>query len=231
MKSLFIFRRDFRIKDNIAFNEMLKNSTHIYPIFIFTPEQITHNIYKSDNSVQFMIESLLDLYKDIKITFCYGSIIDVIEDIVLKNNIEAIYCNTDYTPYAIKRDEMINSLAKKLNILFNYYHDITLFEPNTVLNKSGTIYMKYTPFYKHLLTLGVKKPHTTILDSSKIKQPRTKYSIDQSKLKSFYHENPSINIHGGRVIALKILTNIKKFSKYTFCKIIMDFFNCQFILF
>ena len=39
--SIFIFRRDFRIKDNTAWNEMLINTNgHIYPIFIFTPEQI-----------------------------------------------------------------------------------------------------------------------------------------------------------------------------------------------
>ncbi len=64
--SIFIFRRDFRIKDNTAWNEMLNNNeiSKIYPIFIFTPEQISSvNSYKSDNAVQFMIESLLELNK------------------------------------------------------------------------------------------------------------------------------------------------------------------------
>ena len=55
--SIFIFRRDFRIKDNTALNAAINNaslndinnSTKIYPIFIFTPEQITANSYKSNN--------------------------------------------------------------------------------------------------------------------------------------------------------------------------------------
>ena len=52
MNSLFIFRRDFRITDNIGFNKCYKNSDKIYPIFIFTPEQIKQNAYKSNNAVQ-----------------------------------------------------------------------------------------------------------------------------------------------------------------------------------
>ena len=57
--SIFIFRRDFRIIDNTAWNMAIKNSTTIYPIFILTPEQLTKNSYKSNNAVKFMIESLL----------------------------------------------------------------------------------------------------------------------------------------------------------------------------
>ena len=72
--SIFIFRRDFRIKDNTAWNIMVKNEDIIYPIFIFTPEQIDNNSYKSNNAVQFMIESLLELKKTINLTLCYGDI-------------------------------------------------------------------------------------------------------------------------------------------------------------
>ena len=58
MKSIFIFRRDFRLTDNIGLLKACKNSDNVYPIFIFTPEQIKKNDYKSSNAVQFMIESL-----------------------------------------------------------------------------------------------------------------------------------------------------------------------------
>ena len=38
---LFIFRRDLRIQDNMGLNEATSNCKNIYPIFIFTPEQVT----------------------------------------------------------------------------------------------------------------------------------------------------------------------------------------------
>ena len=73
MNSLFIFRRDFRIVDNTALNYCYKNSDKIYPIFIFTPEQIKNNPFKSNNAIQFMIESLKELDNEIKVSFFYGN--------------------------------------------------------------------------------------------------------------------------------------------------------------
>ena len=66
MKSIFIFRRDYRLNDNIGLLEALAKSIEVIPIFIFTPEQLVHNPYKSDNAVQFMIESVEDLDEQLK---------------------------------------------------------------------------------------------------------------------------------------------------------------------
>ena len=38
--SIFIFRRDLRLYDNIGFINCIKNSKHVLPIFIFNPMQI-----------------------------------------------------------------------------------------------------------------------------------------------------------------------------------------------
>lgn len=61
--SIFIFRRDFRLIDNIGFIDCYKKSENVIPIFNFTPQQIdsNKNEYKSDNCVQFMIESIKEL--------------------------------------------------------------------------------------------------------------------------------------------------------------------------
>ena len=40
-KSVFIFRRDYRIQDNHAFAECFKKSSEILPLYIATPEQLT----------------------------------------------------------------------------------------------------------------------------------------------------------------------------------------------
>ena len=64
---LFIFRRDLRTVDNNGLNYLSELCENIYTIFIFTPEQVgSENKYKSDNSVQFMIESLHDLEHEIR---------------------------------------------------------------------------------------------------------------------------------------------------------------------
>ena len=60
--NLFIFRRDFRLEDNLGLIKAL-DIDKVLPIFIFTPEQIVNNKFKSDNSLQFLVESLQDLDK------------------------------------------------------------------------------------------------------------------------------------------------------------------------
>jgi deoxyribodipyrimidine photolyase len=51
-KGLMIFRRDFRIKDNRAFNYVIKNCKDVICTFIFNPKQIDNqNKYKSDNCI------------------------------------------------------------------------------------------------------------------------------------------------------------------------------------
>ena len=74
MNSLFIFRLDLRLKDNTGLIDCVKNSENVYISFIFEPKQIDRkkNDYFSDNCVQFMIESLKELYtkSDNKLIFC-----------------------------------------------------------------------------------------------------------------------------------------------------------------
>lgn len=211
MRILFIFRRDFRTYDNIGLNSTKEDT--VYPVFIFTPEQITSNKYKSDNSVQFMVESLQELKKSISITFCYGDIEKVIEDIVVKNKIESIRCNTDYTPYAIKREKRIEAIAKKLDIEFIYYHDVLLFEPSTIRNQLDSIYQKFTPFYNY--TIKQKVPEPVKMSKSTVKKVETKYEITSDKMNTFYTKNDTVNhISGGRINALNILKEITDFSSY-----------------
>ncbi len=211
--SIFIFRRDFRIKDNTALNECIKNSDTIYPIFIFTPEQITNNSYKSDNAVMFMVESLMELKKELpQLTFCYGEIKKVLKNIIKNNKITAIYTNTDYTKYSVKREKIISKLCMKNEIEFKYYHDILLFEPKSITTGSGSIYQKFTPFYKVCIKTKVREPHSISLKNCK--HVKTKYEIDKNKIDNFYEYNDKIHIHGGRDSALKILNNINNFKTY-----------------
>jgi deoxyribodipyrimidine photolyase len=58
--NIFLFHRDLRLFDNTALIKQILNHKSVTPIFIFPPVQIDPKInkYFSNNSVQFMIESL-----------------------------------------------------------------------------------------------------------------------------------------------------------------------------
>ena len=214
MKSIFIFRRDFRIFDNTGLIKCIKDSQEIYPIFIFTPEQIKNNDYKSDTAVQFMIDSLFYLKKKINLTFLYGDYIKVLKNITKKYNIDAIYTNTDYTNYAIKRDKNIEIFCKKKNILFKYFHDICLFEPNSIKTQQYKVYQKFTPFYKVCLKQKVLEPIRINIDKYKIKSVKSKYKVDKNEINTYFTYNKDINIIGGRKNGKNILKKLNSFKNY-----------------
>ena len=96
-RGLMIFRRDYRLEDNTALYHAFKECDDILPIFIFTKEQIDErkNSYKSNKSVQFLIESLGDLEAEIrqyggKLSIYYGELERIVDGVLSKNNIDCL---------------------------------------------------------------------------------------------------------------------------------------------
>jgi deoxyribodipyrimidine photo-lyase len=220
--NIFIFRRDYRLYDNIGFINCIKDNKNIIPIFIFTPNQIKNNDYKSSNCIQFLIESLKDLNKDINLNYFFGNDIDILKDIIKNNNIKSIFTNTDYTPFAIKRDLLLENFCNKNNINFNKYDDVLLYNIKGIKTSSGSFYKKFTPYYNSAIKINVDKPIKENMKNIKVKKIKNKYSINLDYINKYYKINPNINTNGGRTNGLKIIKNIKDFKKYEENR---DYFN------
>jgi deoxyribodipyrimidine photo-lyase len=209
---LFIFRRDLRIIDNNGLNLLNEKCKNIYTIFIFTPEQVgSGNKYKSDNAVQFMIESLEDLSNQIsksggKLYTFYGHNEKVVEDCIKAWDINIVCFNLDITPYARERDAKIISLCEHLKTYIMYDYDYYLHQPGTIINGSGQPYQKFTPYYETCLKKKVDAPSAPkkIHFASSHAHIPNQITLD-SAMKKFTHINPNILVHGGRPDAMKTL--------------------------
>lgn len=211
--NIFIFRRDLRLYDNKGLNEAMNNLENIIPIFIFTPEQVTEkNKFKSDNAIQFMLESLQDLDKNLKehnskLHIFQGDNIKILTKIIKKIDIYNIIFNMDYTPYAIKRDKAIETLCKKNNINCLIYEDYLLDKIGSFLKKDGEPYTVYTPFKNNLLKFKIEKP------SKSRPKNLTKVKLNEDDYIT-YKINKNILVDGGRLNGLKQLNKIKNHKKY-----------------
>ena len=220
---LFIFRRDLRIVDNNGLQFLSELCNHIYTIFIFTPEQVgTGNKYKSDNAVQFMIESLENVASDIRkqdgqLHTFYGKNKKVIADCIKAWDIDVVAFNLDITPYAKERDHEIFEMCKQMNIFVATHHDYFLNPPGSIKNSTGGPYQKFTPYYE--TASKIKIPLPTRAKHFQFKKSDAhvpnKISLLQA-MGQFTKVNPNILVHGGRVEALKILSaavkNIKNYN-------------------
>jgi deoxyribodipyrimidine photo-lyase len=220
---LFIFRRDFRIVDNNGLYLTNTNCKRVYTVFIFTPEQVGNaNPFKSNNAVQFMIESLQDLQGEIKsnggeLLVFYGDNETVIKKLIHALDIDFVCFNADYTPYALERDAKIAHLCEKEGVVLSRVADYYLHEPGTIFNGSGGPYQKFTPYYNAALKKKVQPASNA--RSIKFVKPSTgknlsnKIGLDAA-LKKFTKINPDILVHGGRKEALKSLQLVVKTQKH-----------------
>lgn len=235
MVNIFIHHRDLRIFDNTTLIKMNKELENVTSIFIFPPEQINKkkNKYFSDNSVQFMIESLIelnDIYKkyNSQLYFFKGDIEKILNSINKENKIENIGFNFDYSPYAIKRDKNIKKFCEKNKIKTFIEEDYPLFPFTNKETFSGSDkpYTVFTPFKNNLIKkYKVKKPDKfKKFNFKNIKLNSNKFLISNIKdLHKFYNYNKDINVKGGRGKALIILKNIKNWDKYNDKRNCMDY--------
>lgn len=160
---LFIFRRDFRVKDNIGLHECItyanKKDCKIIPTFIIDDKQVKKKDYFSNKSFQFLTESIDDLNKQIgKDVFIYEGkkhVLSHLED--LKYEVKAVFSNRDFTPYAQKRDDILEKECKKRQISCMFYDDYTLLDLNEVVSGNNSFYKVFTPFFNKVKTIEIQK--------------------------------------------------------------------------
>ena len=218
--NIFIHRRDLRIQDNVGLYNL---DTDVIPIFIFDPLQIDSkkNKFFSNNLVNFMCESLIELnneYKNKKssLQFFYGNYITVIENIIKNNDINSISFNLDYSPYSKKRDNDIIDLCKKNNVNCNSNEDMLLIpikSKQSLIPSSQKPYTVFTPFMKNLKKYKVIKPIKKIPNFNN-ELINSDYNFDVNDLKKLYIKNQNLHVKGGRKNGKKILNNIKQQKKY-----------------
>jgi deoxyribodipyrimidine photo-lyase len=210
-KGLFVFHRDLRIVDNVGLLRAAKECRQLYTCFIFTPEQIgTHNKYRSKNAIQFMMESLGELSKEIRehggeLIVLFGDTTTMIRFLVHRLDVSAIYTNKDYTPYAIEREASVSRLSKSLQKTFIETNDYYLYEPGSVTTSTGKFYQKFTPFYDAVVSKQVPAPQMRSSYRSLSKfSGHLEYRTTLKDVAEKYGSvpSPTIVVNGGRKRAL-----------------------------
>ena len=154
--TVFWFRRDLRLSDNHGLFKALESSEKVLPIFIFDTEILSKLENKADKRVDYIVQVLTILNRHLEktgksIKIFYGKPLDIFKDLVENEKIEAVFCNEDYEPSAIKRDEGIEDFLSQNKIDFQSFKDQVHFHKDEILKSDGTPYTIYTPYSKQWL--------------------------------------------------------------------------------
>lgn len=151
--SIFWFRRDLRLIDNHALYKALMPNQPVLPIFIFDPNILDQLEDKADRRVDFIFQALETLNQYLSktgksIQIFHGKPLDIFKTISKKYTIKSVFCNEDYEPNAIKRDQEVEAFLKTKNIDFLSYKDQVIFHKNEIVKADGKPYTVYTPYSK-----------------------------------------------------------------------------------
>ena len=120
------------------------------PLFIFD-EDILDHLPKNDARVSFIYDSLEKINEqlsaiDSSILIKKGKTAEVWKLLLTEFDIQKVFFNKDYEPYAIKRDQEIDALLQQNNIESLSYKDHVIFEEKEIAKSDGLPYTVYTPY-------------------------------------------------------------------------------------
>lgn len=230
-KLLFLFNKDLRLQDNKALYQVFQQNEQVIPLYVFDEESIQASGVKtiklvpqedapidlvvSEQKLQFLVESLQDLDAALQkygshLYSAAGNIEKVVSSIINHESISGIYANYEYTPSGIRKQKMLEAICKKAKISCEFFHDeLLLGDPAEFLNKQGSFYKMFTPFYNAASKLPLAQ-------EMHIKSPNffTGALKNSFKIDCVQISESQWAVKGGLVQAEKRLKALKKYDHY-----------------
>lgn len=180
--SIFWMRRDLRIHDNVGLFQALSQESNVLPVFIFDTSILSTVENKSDIRVYFIWKTISELKAKFQslgsdLLVKHGQPEVVFKALVKSYKIQSVYCNHDYEPQAIKRDEVISNFFEKLGIPFLSFKDQVLFEKNEIVKERGDPYLVFGAYKRKWIQQYIEK-------KEKLKPIKVSDDLLRNKLKS-----------------------------------------------
>lgn len=151
--ALFWHRRDLRVSDNTGLYHALGSGLMVLPVFIFDTAILDKLENEEDARVHFIYQNLLNLKNEYEkhkgsLLIKIGKPEEVLLKLVNDYNVQAVYTNNDYEPYAEERDKKVNDMLRSKGIVFRSFKDHVIFEKDEVLKADGKPYTVFTPYMR-----------------------------------------------------------------------------------
>ncbi|MCC5930264.1 MAG: deoxyribodipyrimidine photo-lyase [Cyclobacteriaceae bacterium] len=197
--NIFWFRRDLRLEDNTGLYYALREEKPVLPVFIFDREILDDLNNPSDARVGFIHQRLVEIDRHLKIygsgikTF-YTQPLEAFRELLSQYEIDSVFTNRDYEPYAINRDQKVEAMLSENGISFYSFKDHVIFEKKEICTDSGEPYKVFTP-YKNKWIEKFKNTRLEEFDSfSRLKNTLKNQDISIHSLESMGFKESQIEI-------------------------------------
>lgn len=194
---IFWFRRDLRWHDNHALLKALETSEDVIPVFIFDPN-ILDRLEKNDKRVSLLFDRIKELNalleNEKQIHILYGDPSSVFKRLFKEYNVDSLFCNEDYEPYALERDQKVSDICQEKGISFHQYKDHLIFHKDEILSLEGNPYSVYTPYMKRWMQKYKEKPPAYYLSENLLHRVSSKKIIGIQSLSEIGFQKTSYHL-------------------------------------
>jgi deoxyribodipyrimidine photo-lyase len=129
----------------------LRQSEQVDCVFVFDSEILERLPNKQDRRVEFIWHALKELRSALAVQgaalhILHGRALTLLPQLAAELQVDAVFCNRDYEPQAIRRDAAVAEQLQAAGIAFIGSKDQVIFEQADILNGSGAPYAVFTPY-------------------------------------------------------------------------------------
>ncbi|NJL44086.1 MAG: deoxyribodipyrimidine photo-lyase, partial [Nitrosarchaeum sp.] len=125
----------------------------------------------------------------------------------------SVHANTDYTPFARRRDEAMAAACKAAGARYTTHHDYLLTHPEAVRTTQGTPYTVFTPFFREAQTYPIQQPQE-LPEKTSFYTGTLLHAWSGERASILPVENPHLFAKGGRTNALRLLRRLATLTHY-----------------
>ena len=206
MKTLFWFRRDRRIQDNLALKVAAEGSSELHSLFVF-PQWLPSRSPLRQHSILASARSL-DASLPGGLSSALGNSAEVIASYCKDHEIEKVFATRSFDTSGIAVQEEVSQELALLGVeleLVDSYYAVT---PGTIRKDDGSPLKVYTPFYKRWYLNGWDSP--AALDTASV-------NWASAKLSQWFEPtgNPPFSVKAGEAHALATFERFReRVSRY-----------------
>ena len=142
------FRQDLRLCDNPAFAKACLHHDFVIPIYIL--DEVTMLLGGAQRWwLHHSLASLNEGLKKIGLSLCLrqGKALDILRTLVENYQIEAIYWNRCYEPFALKRDTLIKKFFESCGVRIVSTNGSLLHDPWQITHTKGHFFKVFKPYW------------------------------------------------------------------------------------
>jgi deoxyribodipyrimidine photo-lyase len=148
------FRRDLRVSDHAALAAALRSCRRVHCVFVYDRAILDPLLaagLRSDRRVEFIHDAVAALDDALRargggLLVTNGRVTESVVDLARRLDVDAVFANSDYEPYATARDaDVARQLADHGRRLL-LSKDQVIFEKGEVVTAAGTPYSVFTPY-------------------------------------------------------------------------------------